>query len=86
MLSESCLYHLSLLQNFLQPLRQEAIVNAEDESTLVGPVEELLKVNTDLCQKLSPPGEVISLLCVVDVFSEMVHTTVLSRCLSLDWK
>jgi hypothetical protein len=48
-------------------------VNKEDEATLVGPVERLLEVNSELSQKLSPPGEVISLLRVADVFGEVVR-------------
>jgi len=57
----------------LEPLRKEGIVSKEDEAALVGPVERLLQVNSELSQKLSPPGEVISLLRVVEVFAEVVR-------------
>jgi hypothetical protein len=59
-------------QGFLEPLRKEAIVSREDEIALVGPVEGLLQVSSELSQKLSPPGEVISPLRLGEVFAAMV--------------
>lgn len=66
----------TLVHGFLEPLRKEGIVSQEDEAALVGPVERLLQVNSELSQKLSPPGEVISLLRVVEVFAEVMEPLV----------